>query len=51
MKPRYWVPKVEVEATVSDGWKRRWLLGFERYYNAIERADFIVGIVPHAGVR
>ena len=50
-RPRYWVPKVEVEKRLATrGWDRGWLLGWRDITNATNERTVIAGVVPRVGV-
>jgi hypothetical protein len=48
--PRYWVPKIEVEAKLNaEGWTRGWVLGWRETVGS-EGRTLIPSIVPRVGV-
>lgn len=50
-RPRYWVPRAEVEARLAArGWQRGWLLGWRDITNATNERTVIAGVVPRVGV-
>jgi len=50
-RPRYWVPRDEVEARLAArDWDRGWLLGWRDITNATNERTVIAGVVPRVGV-
>lgn len=50
VRPRYWVPKDEVEARLrAKGWARPWLLGWRRIARATDERTFICTLFPRTG--
>ena len=50
-RPRYWVPRAEVESRLqARDWQRGWLLGWRDITNATNERTVIAGVVPRVGV-
>lgn len=50
-RPRYWVPKADVEARLLDVWKSRWLLGWRDVTDSRSSVRTLVSsLLPFAGV-
>ncbi len=51
VRPRYWVPKEEVEARLRErGWDRPWLLGWRDICRATDERAVIASVIPRVGV-
>jgi hypothetical protein len=46
VRPRYWVPKSEVEAKLSGTWDRGWVLAFRDIARATDERTCIAGVLP-----
>jgi len=50
-RPRYWVPRAEVEQRLTArGWDRGWLLGWRDICRSTDERTVIAGVVPRVGV-
>lgn len=50
VEPRYWVPRDEVEARLSDRTDRSWLLGFRGVTSSVVERTVISSVLPRTGV-
>jgi hypothetical protein len=49
VKPRYWVPEIEARKR-TEGWSRKWLIGFRDITAAMVERTGIFSILPYAAV-
>jgi len=49
VRPRYWVPRDEVEARLGGRWSREWLIAFRDITNATNERTAIFTVLPRVG--
>ncbi|HOU14101.1 MAG TPA: hypothetical protein PKZ84_13395 [Anaerolineae bacterium] len=46
VKPRYWLPRSEIDIRLQDKWPNNWLIGYRRITNSTNERTVIITVIP-----